>query len=351
MYSVMQEDMAYILGDTSIDWERFRSKRILITGGTGLIGSTLIRALLYANQMKSLDIHVTALVRSLERVKEIFTEEEISQSGLVFRVCDLNSSIQLDNDDPVDYIIHGASPTASGFFISHPVETIQAGINGTMNLLELAQKKNAEAFLFLSSMEVYGKVTTEDLLSEESLGYLNPLVVRNCYPETKRMCEAMVASYASEYGIRATSIRLAQTFGPGVAYDDKRVFAMMARNVMNGENITLLTRGESRHAYLYTAQAVSAILCVLLKGEAGKSYNAANPATYCSIFEMGQLVAEHFGQGNVQVVIAENADTSKYPDTSYLHLSISAIEKLGWKPYGDLVYMYDRMICSMRYEK
>ena len=117
-------------------------------------------------------------------------------------------------------------------------------------------------------MEVYGSPKNEDLLSEEDLGYLNPLNVRNCYPESKRMSESLVASYAREYGIRSMSIRLAQTFGPGVEYGDKRVFAEFARCAMEKKDIVLLTDGKSKRCYLYTMDAVSAILTVLLKGEA-----------------------------------------------------------------------------------
>lgn len=348
-HGIMQEDMEYICSAEYIPWEKLRGKHILITGGTGLIGSTLIRGLMYAEQKKKLGMQIIAIVRSMERVRAVFSAEEIDSACIDFICCDLDHAIELKGT--ADYIIHGASPTASAYFASHPVETIKAGICGTMNLLDLAVEKQSEAFLFLSSMEVYGKVEREDLLEENCLGFIDPLKVRSCYPETKRLCETLTASYASEYGVRAMSIRLAQTFGPGVLYDDKRVFAMMARCAMQGEDICLLTRGRSKHPYLYTAQAVTAILCVLLNGSAGSSYNAANPDTYGSIAEMGEMVAEKFGQGNISVVFANNEDTSKYPEESFLNLSIEAIRQLGWKPEYDLAYIYQRMIEQMKVEK
>lgn len=345
LHKIIQEDMEYICNSESIPWEKLRNKTVMITGGTGLIGSTLIRGLVFANNAKKLGLNIIALVRSMERVKEVFSDEEIAEDCIEFTICSLDAPIECEKK--ADYIIHGASPTASAFFAAHPVETIKAGLDGTINLLDYAVKNNSDAFLFLSSMEIYGKVETEDKLTEDKLGYINPTIIRSCYPETKRMCEAISASYASEYGIRAMNIRLAQTFGPGVLYDDKRVFAMMARCAMKGENILLQTKGMSRHPYLYTAQAVTAILCVLLNGEAGKSYNAANPDTYCSIAEMGEMVAEKIGGGKICVEFAENGDTSKYPDTSYLNLSVDELEKLGWHYDGDLMYLYERMIQTM----
>lgn len=341
-HKIIQEDMEYICKADNIQWDKLRNKTLLITGGTGLIGSTLIRGLLLANKERQLGLKIKLIVRSLERVKEVFEEAEASDECMSFICKDLDTPFDIEGD--VDYIIHGASPTASAYFASHPVETIKAGIMGTMNLLELAVQKKSEAFLFLSSMEIYGKVTTEEILTEDKLGYVDPLTIRSCYPETKRMSEALTASYAHEYGIRAMNIRLAQTFGPGVLYDDQRVFAMMARCAMNGENIQLLTKGKSKHPYLYTAQAATAILTVLLSGQAGKSYNAANPDTYCSIAEMGEMVAEKLCGGKIAVTFAENGDTSKYPDTTFLNLSIDAITALGWKPEGDLADIYRRMM-------
>ena len=162
-------------------------------------------------------------------------------------------------------------------------------------------------------------------------------------PQMKRkLCE--------EYGVPAVSIRLAQTFGPGVDYNDKRVFAMMTRNAMDGKDIVLATKGTSRHPYLYTAQAVTAVLTVLLKGEPGETYNAANPSTYCSIFEMGEMVAREVAGGKISVRVDENGDASKYPAPSYLNMDISKISALGWKPEHDLVWMYKRLERSLRAE-
>lgn len=346
---IIQQDMEYICQAEYIPWDKLKNKTILITGGTGLIGMTLIKGLLYANHSRNLNLHILALVRSLEKVKAVFSESETADSCIEFRCCELDKPITLEQH--VDYIIHGASPTASAYFVSHPVETIKTGISGTMQLLDIAAEQKADGFLFLSSMEVYGKVATEETLTEDVLGFINPLSVRSCYPETKRMCEALAASYAKEYSIRAMSIRLAQTFGPGIPYQDNRVFAMMARCAIEGENILLQTKGQSRHPYLYTAQAVTAILCVLLCGEAGESYNAANEDTYCSIAEMGEMVAEEFGKGKIRVTFAENGDVSKYPETTFWKLSADKLMNLGWRPEKDLKYIFERMIEVMKMEK
>ena len=161
------------------------------------------------------------------------------------------------------------------------------------------------------------------------------------------MSESLVASYAREYGIRSMSIRLAQTFGPGVEYGDKRVFAEFARCAMEKKDIVLLTDGKSKRCYLYTMDAVSAILTVLLKGEAGQAYNAANPETYCSVKEMAEMVAKEIGNGEIKVVISQNEeDGKKFPPFHFYKLNIVKSKKIGWMPYRRLQDLYRRMVVS-----
>lgn len=343
--TIFREDMEYISAADFIPWTKLKDKTILVTGGTGLIGSTLISALLFANNSHDLNLHIIAIVRNTINAARQFAKQITESTALTFIEGKVENLPEISVH--TDYIIHGACPTSSSFFVNNPVETIQASVIGTMELLELAKKHKPEGFIYLSSMEAYGEVHTEEQLKENMLGFVNPLITRSCYPESKRMCEAICNAYAVEYGIQATSIRLAQTFGPGVAYNDTRIFAMMARCAMNKEDILLQTKGTSRHSYLYTAQAVTAILTVLLKGEAGMVYNAANPDTYCSIYEMGEMVAKELGNEKITVKIAMNGDISKYPAPSFLNLDISAIRVLGWEPSGDLRRMYERMILCM----
>lgn len=339
------EDMEYINVSDFIPWKKLKNKTVLVTGGTGLIGSTLISALLFANDRRALNLHIIAIVRNTTNAAKQFAKQMAVSTALTLIEGSVENLPEMNAQ--IDYIIHGACPTSSSFFINNPVEIIQTSVIGTMGLLELARKQKSEGFLYLSSMEAYGEVHTEELLKEDMLGYVNPLITRSCYPESKRMCEAICNAYAAEYAVPATGIRLAQTFGPGVAYNDTRVFAMMARCAMNKEDILLQTKGTSRHSYLYTAQAVTAILTVLLKGKAGMVYNAANPDTYCSIYEMGEMVAKELGNGEIAVKIAADGDVSKYPAPSFLNLDVTAIRELGWEPSGGLKRMYERMIFCM----
>lgn len=341
---VFREDLEYISNVTFIPWEQLREKTILITGATGLIGYTVTSALLYAGWKKELGLKLIALVRNVEKAKQKFAAQLAQGLPLQFvqgTVENLPSA-----NEPIDYVIHGASPTASRFFVEHPVETIQTAVIGTMNVLRLAQDNQCKGFVYLSSMEVYGSINEEKFLTEKDLGYLDPLSVRSCYPESKRLCEALCAAYASESNLRAMSVRLAQTFGPGVDAADNRAFAEFIRCARQGRDIVLQTPGDSKQPYIYTMDAAGAILTVLLKGEKGQAYNAANNETYCSITEMARLVAAHFSENQlVTVKVAESEESAKkYPPKRCWNLRADALNALGWKYQKGLVQMYERMV-------
>ena len=344
---IFREDLSRISG-SDLPWNKLKGKCVLISGATGLIGMTTVFALIAASREHDLGLHITAIVRSRDKAARIF--------GSFLEAPELELAMGTVEELPqlperIDYWIHGACPTASAFMTAHPVEVIRTSIEGTVNLLEAAKNRSAQGFVFLSSMEAFGEVKTEEGLDENTLGKVDLTRVRSCYPESKRLCELLCRSYAEEYGVPAMSIRLAQTFGPGIDYNDRRVFAMMTRNAIAGEDIVLATKGTSRHPYLYTAQAVTAILTVLLKGRPGETYNAANPDTYCSIYEMGEMVAREVAGGRIRVRVDESQDSTRYPAPSFLNMEIGKLRELGWEPEHDLVWMYKRLEQYLRNEK
>ncbi|MGN0949385.1 MAG: NAD-dependent epimerase/dehydratase family protein [Mitsuokella sp.] len=343
-HKVLEEDLNAICRTESIQWEKLRNKTILVTGGTGLIGSTLIKALLYADQKKDLNLCILALVRNHDKAEKMLGQEK---QHLKFILGSVESLPQIT--ESVDYIVHGASPTASLFFVEHPVETIQIAVHGTENMLELAREKKVESIVYLSSMEVYGAPHEDTLIPESQGCTLDSMVVRSCYPIAKRLCENLCASHHQEYDVPAKVVRLAQTFGPGVLRDDRRVFAEFARDAMEGHDIVLQTTGTSKREYLYTADAVTAILTVLLTGESGEAYNAGNPATYCSITEMAKLVATEIAENRIKVQLPQNVTDNnfKFPPPHHLHLDVNKLKKLEWEPTKNLKEMYLRMMSAM----
>ena len=313
--------------------EEFINKKIYITGATGLIGSNLVNELLKVN-----GIDIILQVRNEEKAKKLFGKR------VKYEVCDLLDTPKYEGD--VDYIVHCANPTSSQFFVNNPVETINLAVNGTIRILEFAKKKKVDGFVFLSTMEVYVYPERGHKVKENEGGSFDSSVVRNCYPLSKQTCESLCAAYASEYGVPTRVLRLTQTFGPGVDYNDGRVFAEFARCAIEKKDIILMTKGETEREYLYTLDAVSAILTVLLNGKDGEVYTAANEDTFCSIYEMAKMVADMSG---INVIIKEqNIEKLGYANTLHMDLDTSKLKALGWKPDFGLKEMYINLLESLK---
>lgn len=334
---VLREDLERLLSATYIDWENLKGKSFLVTGATGLIGSLCVKALSHFCNHTDADIKVYILARSLNKVREVYGNNE----HIHVIIGDVRESIQLENN--VDYIIHAASVTTSKYMVTNPVETLMTSIQGTYNLLQLASEKSVKGFIYLSSMEVYG-VTTEDMnpITEDKLGTIDILNIRSSYSEGKRACELLCASYAQEYGVPVKIARLAQTFGAGVKKTENKVFASFAKSAVRNENIVLHTTGEAMGNYCYTADCVGALLCLLTRGETGEAYTIVNSGNSMKIKDMAALVAENWG-GQIVFDIPEG-NLYGYAPASSMKLSGRKMENLGWKATVGLKEMYQRMI-------
>lgn len=344
---ILQEDLDTIaLSD--LPWEQLMGSHVLITGATGLVGSMAVKALACANRRNHLGMTIHPMIRNVEKAKSVFGELA-KREDILFVEGDILKPIQTDY--PIDYIIHGASVTASKTFVTQPVETIATAINGTEHVLKLGCEKQVKSMVYISSMEAYG-ITNPNLscVREEDLGYIDVMNVRSCYSESKRMCEVMCASYAHEYEVPVKVARLAQTFGAGVSKEEGRVFAQFAKSAIAGEDIVLHTKGESTGNYCYTMDAVLGILTIMLKGNSGEAYTVANPATTIQIKDMAKMVCDTLGQGRCKVVfdIPEDALTYGYAPDVAMHLNSDKLQSLGWKPVYDLPQMYERLVASFR---
>ena len=336
--SALQEDLEFI-ARYDLPYEQLKGKNILVTGATGLIGASLVRALLAIG-----DIGVIALVRSIDKAKRIFGES--IDSSLKLYVADVVNEIRID--ESVDYIFHCASVTASKIMIEKPVETLLTSIEGTKNILNLAREKKCISVVYISSMEMYGAFNISKEVRENDLGFIDNLKVRSNYPESKRLCENMCVAYCSEYGVPVKIARLAQTFGAGILPEENRVFAQFARSAISNSDIVLHTKGQSEGNYCYTRDCITGLLTILLKGKNAEAYNVSNPKTHIKISEMANLVADKIAEGKIKVVFDIPKDNSfGYAADTRMILNSDKLQELGWKPEVGLEEAYRRMIMDM----
>ena len=323
--------------------KELKGSSILVTGATGLIGSQVVFTLCAINRITGAGIKIFAGIRNEEKAKKVF--------GKLLERGDIILVRPEDIEEELDFIIHCAAPTGSGYFVEKPVETIDAIVSGTKSILELARKSGVRSLVYLSSLEVYGTPWVgQEWMKEADFGHLDPAKIRSSYSEGKRMAECLCVSYASEYGVPAKIARLSQTFGPGVEYDDGRVFMDFARCALEDRDVVLHTQGRTVRTYLYTKDAVLAILYILVKGENGRAYNATNRDTAVSILEMAELVCKTIGEGRIRtrIEIPEDVAAFGYNPEMIIRLDPSALEELGWKASTGLEEMFKRMTSGMK---
>ena len=335
MNAVIQEDVEKFAQKFALG-ELLTNSTLLITGATGLVGSTLIRCLIGLKKQ----IKIIAPVRNKKKALTIFESDQLAHISLI--ECDFEKFDDSSISD-VDYVIHCAAPTASSFFVSNPVETFNTIIDGTKCMLNLALKKKIKGMVYLSSLEVYGEISDgTKKIPEEFQGYLDPLAIRSSYPMAKRASENLCSLYASQYGVPVKIARLTQTTGAGIEKNDERVVAQFAKCAFNNQDIILRTTGESARPYCYITDSVSAILYILLKGKTGDCYNVANEETFISAKDMAFFVSS--AVNNKIKVRFEIKDNNQYAAPTQQNLQTTKIRNLGWAPEYGLKDIFDRLI-------
>ncbi|HEX5393754.1 MAG TPA: NAD-dependent epimerase/dehydratase family protein [Rhodocyclaceae bacterium] len=337
---IVAEDVAGILA-FPLPWHRLAGKHVLITGAAGMIGGYLLEtlaALEGATGQGPARIHALARdgAKLAARHPALCAREDVD-----FLIQNVDAPIT--SLARLDYVIHAASPASPKRYLADPVGTIQANVTGTHHLLELAKAHGAR-LLYLSSGTVYGSADGQnDAMDEHCFGPYDPLDARACYTESKRVAETLCASYGRQHGVETVIARLSHTYGPGADLDDGRVFSDFVGHAVAGQPITLLGSGEEGRAFLYLADAVQALLLLLLEGEAGEAYNlgAENEMT---MLELATLVAELAG-GPAYPIARQAANASLPPAPRKAgHFDIGKLKALGWQPTTPPAAGFRRML-------
>ena len=324
----MNEKLMFSLIDKGIHYyketiELFRGKTLLITGGTGVVGSWLVKTILLANRVMKLNCTIILLVRDCDKAIRYFGNDK----NILYCKEDILNQINIQNN--VDYVIHAAAQTNSYKMVEEPVETIMTSVIGTNNILEFCKHKNVKSIIYLSSMEVYGVVKEETSIDEEFIGDINHLLVRSSYSESKRMCENICVAYCKEYSIPVKVIRLSQVIAP-LNNNDKRLIGELINCISLKKNMILHSDGMSKRNYIFIVDAVFAVFQILLHGINGEVYNAANSDWYYSVKDLCERIIS-VSESKIELLI-ENKKLNIYPENSFLKLNTTKIEGLGWKP-------------------
>lgn len=313
---------------SELPWDKLNGCNILVTGATGLIGSTLIEVLM---SRPARNYKVYAAGRNQDRAMRLFSAFA-GDSDFVFLQYDVMEP--LHSDVCFHYIIHAASNASPNFFVSNPVEVMMANIIGTRNLLDYGKEHGLRRFLFVSSGEVYGEGDGR-VFTEDFSGYVNPVSPRSAYPSSKRAAETLCVAYHSEYGMDTVIARPCHVYGPNFTESDNRVYAQFIRNVLRGEDIVLKSTGSQFRSWCYSVDCAAALLYILLKGETCNAYNIADENSNISIRELAEMIAR-IGDRQVVFDLPSDVERNGYNPVSKSVFSAERLKSLGWQPAGTM---------------
>lgn len=347
-HRIETEDLIRITSDYGLSWEQLAGKTVLVTGASGFLPSYMVETLVFLNETRGLGIQIIALVRSQKNFEKRFSHC-LDHPSLGCVVQDISQP--LETSQRVDYVIHAASQASPKYYSLDPIGTLSANTLGTAALLKHSLACGAEGFLFFSSGEVYGQ-PEQIPTAEHQYGLVDPLSVRSCYAESKRMGENMCVSWHHQTGLKTSIVRPFHTYGPRMLLDDGRVYADFVANVIAGKSITLTSDGLARRAFCYLADAVAGFWTVLLRGQAGHAYNVGNPAGETSMRDLASLLVDMYPEKNLCVQFSKPAESGAYfvsPLTRNCP-DVGKIAQIGWVPKTSLQEGFRRTIDSYAWQ-
>lgn len=338
-------DIQKVTQDKAIDWSRFKNKSVLIVGASGMIGTFLIDCLMYKNNTEAANITIYALGRNPEKMAQRFSSY-LSSANFKIQTGDIVKPITLEKR--CDFVLHCASNTHPKSYATDPIGTILTSIEGTKNVLDYSVAHQVEKVLFLSTVEIYGENRGDvDKFKENYSGYIDCNTLRAGYPEGKRASEALCQAYIQKFNLDIVIPRLSRIFGPTMLLNDSKASSQFILKAVNNEDIILKSEGNQFYSYCYTADAVSALLFLLLNGKSGEAYNVANPEFDITLKELAERFATHAGT-KVIFDIPDQTEALGFSKATHAILDIQKIKKLGWTPIFSLDESINNTLKAMK---
>src|SRR5918995_5170140 len=314
------------------------AKRILVTGGAGMIGSHLVDALLGSgNEVVVVDNFLTGRRQNLAHLAASPRVQMIET--------DISTASHLpETVGPVDRVYHLASPASPIDYARHPLETLMTNAVGTRNALDVARRWHAR-FLVTSTSEIYGD-PEQHPQSETYRGNVNSLGPRSCYDEGKRFAESLAMTYWRSYGVDVRIARLFNTYGPRSRSDDGRMVPTFCVQALSGQPLTIFGSGLQTRSLCYVSDTVGGLMTLMeTPGIDGEVVNLGCPDER-TILDIAQTIATLAGsscrieRGPLPV----DDPSRRCPDIS------KAQHLLGWCPETDLATGLERTLAYFREE-
>jgi UDP-glucuronate decarboxylase len=292
------------------------SKRILVTGGAGFLGSHLCdRLIAQGHDVLCVDNFFTGTKRNIEHLLG-HPQFELMRHDVTFPLY-----------VEVDEIFNLACPASPIHYQHDPVQTTKTSVHGAINMLGLAKRVRAK-ILQASTSEVYGDPEIHPQV-EAYWGRVNPIGIRSCYDEGKRCAETLFFDYHRQHKLRIKVARIFNTYGPRMHTNDGRVVSNFIVQALKGQDITIYGDGQQTRSFCYVDDLIEAMLRLMGTGdEFPGPVNIGNPGEF-SMLELAQKVIEFTGSSSKLVRQPLPADDPKQrrPDISLAQEMLG-----GWEP-------------------
>ena len=293
-------------------------KRTLVTGGAGFLGSFLCEKLLdQGHEVIALDNFYTGSRKNISHLLDHPSFELIRH--------DIVEPILLE----VDWIFNMACPASPIHYQYNPVKTVKTSVMGAINMLGLARRVHAR-ILQASTSEVYGDPEIHPQ-QESYWGSVNPIGLRSCYDEGKRVAETLMMDYHRQNQVDIKLVRIFNTYGPRMHINDGRVVSNFIVAALKEEPLEIFGDGEQTRSFCYVSDLIDVILKMMNKDDFIGPVNIGNPGEF-TIRELAEKILKLTGSRSKIQVRQERSDdpVRRRPDISL------AREKLGWEPSVDL---------------
>ena len=293
-------------------------KRTLVTGGAGFLGSFLCEKLLdQGHEVIALDNFYTGSRKNISHLLDHPSFELIRH--------DIVEPILLE----VDWIFNMACPASPIHYQYNPVKTVKTSVMGAINMLGLAKRVRAR-ILQASTSEVYGDPEIHPQ-QESYWGSVNPIGLRSCYDEGKRVAETLMMDYHRQNQVDIKLVRIFNTYGPRMHINDGRVISNFIVAALKEEPLEIFGDGEQTRSFCYVSDLIDVILKMMNKDDLIGPVNIGNPGEF-TIRELAEKILKLTGSRSKIQVRQERSDdpVRRRPDISL------AREKLGWEPSVDL---------------